>query len=223
MIKPALVSTWGSQKKFAKWFLESAARHGLEPHNSDPGDWPAHAEWWRKSMSQFNFVREHANDYTHFLFTDSSDIIFAAGWDEIMPKFERLNSPIVFGAECYCWPDMAKTSEYPTNPHRCRFLNGGMWMATTEAAVGFVGDLAQLALRKDRCDQGMATDMFLSKKYPIVLDSSCSLLFCMNADSPEFLDMSGPRPKTKDTNEEPCLFHGNSGVRLQEVIAKVLP
>lgn len=222
-MKPALVSTWGSNKKFAKWFLASAKRHGMEPQNSDPGDWPSHAEWWRKSMSQFNFVRAHADEYTHFMFTDSSDIIFAAGWDEIMAKFEKLNSPIVFGAECYCWPDLNKASQYPETPHRCKFLNGGMWMATRDAAIKFVEPLAQFALRKDRCDQGIATDMFLSKQYPIVLDTACSLLYCMNANSCDFIDLSGPRPKTKDTGEEPCLFHGNSGVSLHSIIAKVCP
>lgn len=222
-MKPALVSTWGTPKKFLSVFLESAKRHGLEPHNSNPGDWPNRDHWWLKNLAQAKFVEDHAEEYSHFMFTDSLDVVFAAGWDEIIPKFERLNSPIVFGAECYCWPDINQAGQYPPNPHRCRYLNAGFWMATAEAALPFTKELAQIAGRGEKCDQGVVADMFLSKKYPIVLDSACSICFCMNMDSPEFLDMNAVRPKTIDTNEEPCLFHGNSGMNLHPLIAKVCP
>lgn len=221
MSKPALVSTWGSQKRFVPFFLESAKRHGLEPHNSDPGDWPSSGDYWRKSVSQFNFLKAHSSEFTHFMFTDSSDIIFAAGWDEILTKFEKLNSPIVFGTEAYCWPDSANLPKYPNSPHRCRFLNAGMWIATTEAALLLAKDIVEIARHGERCDQGIASELFLSGRYPIVLDMACSLLFCMNMEAPGFLDMSGPRPKTTDTGEEPCIFHGNSGVDLHPLFQKL--
>ncbi len=222
-MNPVLVSTWGSPRKFLTTYLESARRHGLSPHNSDPTDWPSPGEWWRKSMSQASFVQEHAREYSHFMFTDSYDVVFAAGWDEIMAKFEKFNSPIVFASEYWCWPDTGQGKDYPETTHRCRFLNAGFWMATAEAAIAFTKDLSHIAEQRKKCDQGIVVDMLLSKKYPMVLDTACSICFCMNGPSPEFLDMSGPRPKTIDTGEEPCLFHGNSGMNLNPLIHKVCP
>lgn len=213
-MNPVLVSTWGpTPKKYLPAFLATAKRNGLNPQNFDDTDWPGadwtQIPWYRKSEGQARFVREHATEFTHFIFTDSYDVVFAAGMDEILRKFQALNSPIVFGAECYCWPDVNQAGLYPANPHRCRYINAGFWMATTEAAIPFTSDLAAIAAKREKCDQGIVTDMLLSKRHPIVLDSTCSLCFCMNMDSPIYLDLSGTRPKTTDTGEEPCLFHGN--------------
>ncbi len=45
----------------------------------------------------------------------------------------------------------------------------------------------------------------------------------MNMDSPHYLDLTGARPKTTDTGEEPCMFHGNGASRLEEVCWKIAP
>ena len=67
-------------------------------------------------------------------FATAYDILFAAGWDEILAKFEALKSPIVFGTERYCWPKQEQAELYPPCPFKTRFLNAGMWMATSEYA-----------------------------------------------------------------------------------------
>ena len=226
-MKPVLVSTWGKPQKYFSAFMDTAGRNGLEPQNADPNDWPgvdwSQREWFRKSEAQARFVREHANEYSHFAFSDAYDIVFTTGWPEILRKFEKINSPIVFGAESYCWPDINQAGLYPASPHRCRYLNAGFWMSTAEAAVPFTQELATIAAKREKCDQGIVADMFLSRRHPIALDSACSLLFCMNLDSPNFLDMSGPRPRTTDTGEEPCLFHGNGNASLLGICAKIGP
>lgn len=228
-MRPCLVSTWGpTPKKYLGAFHDTAKRQGLMPHNADPEDWPGDGDWqkipwYRKSEAQAKFVRERSGEYSHFLFTDSYDIVFTADWPEIMGKFERINSPIVFAAESYCWPDINQAGLYPPTPHRCRYLNAGMWMATAEAAIPFTTELAEIAAKREKCDQGIVTDMMLSKRHPIALDSTCSLCFCMNLDSPSFLDMTGRRPRTTDTGEEPAMFHGNGGSSLLEICHKIAP
>src|SRR4029077_13238055 len=131
-MKPVCASTWhGSGSKYFGAFLDTAKKHGIDPQNFDPEKWPGdnwqNIEWWRKSAGQARFVKEHASEYSHFLFVDSYDVVFAAGWDEILEKFRRLDSPIVFGAECYCWPDLSQIPLYPQTPNRCKYLNAGMW------------------------------------------------------------------------------------------------
>lgn len=227
-MKPVLCSTWGpTPKKYLGAFLDTAKRNGLEPRNFDDTDWPGadwtQIPWYRKSEGQARFVRENASKYTHFLFTDSYDVVFSAGWEEIMRKFEALKSPIVFAAECYCWPNQEQVPLYPPTIHRCKYLNAGMWMATTEAAIPFTQELAEIAARREKCDQGIVTDMFLSKRHPIALDHLCSLCFCCNMDSLNFLDLSGARPRTTDTSEEPCLYHGNGASDLRGICAKIAP
>lgn len=223
MKRPVAVSTWGPPQKDFASFLATAKKHDIEPQNADPETWPGamwnEREWFRKSQAQARFVQEHANEFTHILFCDSYDVIFATGWNEILRKFEALDSPIVFGTECNPWPDPAQASLYPETPHRCRFLNAGFWIASAEAAIPFTQALAEIAGRREKCDQGIVVDMFLSGKWPIKLDTACSLCFCMNLDSPNFLDVSGPRPITTDTKEQPCMFHGNGGSSLASVIA----
>lgn len=225
-MKPVLASTWGpTHKKYLSAFLDTCKRNGLEPQNFDPTDWPGRdwteIPWYRKSEGQARFVSENADKYDVFMFTDSYDVVFAAGWDEILAKFAAFNSPIVFGSECYCWPDQTQIPLYPRTPHRCKYLNAGFWMATTEAAEMFTRDLAEIAARREKCDQGIVTDMFLSKKHPIALDNTCSLLFCCNMDSLSYLDLSGPRPKARDTGETPCLFHGNGASPLFDIIRTI--
>lgn len=226
-MNPVLVSCWGRPKKYFDAFIKTAANVGLDPINADPNDWGGDdwrtIEWFRKSEAQAKFIRDHQHEFTHFAFVDSYDIICAAGWNEILPKFERLNSPIVFGTECNCWPDAALAEKYPPILHRSKYLNAGFWMATTEAALPFAEELSRIAARRDRCDQGIVTDMFLSGKHPIALDTTCSLLFCCNMDSPSFLDLSQRRPVTKDTGEQPCFFHGNGNSPLWDIIKCLEP
>lgn len=222
MNKPCHVSTWGDSRKYFDAFIRSANRCGLHPQNADPEVWPGAdwqtIEWHRKTRAQFQFVWEHRNDYTHFCFTDSYDIICAAGWDEILAKFEAYKSPIVFGAESFPWPKVEQAPLYPETPHRAKYLNAGFWMGTSDAAYEFLKDIHEIAAKREQCDQGICVDAFLSKRHPIVLDTSCSLLFCMNVDSPNFLNTTGHRPKTTDTGEEPCFIHGNSNANLTEVL-----
>lgn len=220
-MKPVCVSTWGDHRKYFSSFIETAKRNGIEPVNADPDMWPGtdwkDIEWFRKSQAQARFVREHLTEFTHFLFTDSYDIVFAAGWDEIIDKYERFDSPIVFAAECCPWPKAEQAPLYPQTPNRCKYLNAGMWVATADAAMALLTDIEAVAAKREKCDQGIAVDAFLSKRHPIVLDTACSLCFCCNLDSLVYLNLSG-RPRTTDTMQEPCMFHGNGGSNLLGVI-----
>lgn len=222
----AVASTWhGEGQKYWHAFMDTAKRQGIEVHNFDPEKWPGDdwrtIEWWRKSAGQAKFVKEHADDFDYVIFVDSHDVVWAAGLDEIFEKYLRLNSPIVFATECYCWPDQAQAARYPETPHRCKFVNAGFWMASMKAALPFTEELAELAALKDKCDQQIVVDMFLSKKHPIELDRTCSICYCMNMGSDQLLDLTGPRPKAKDTSEEPCIFHANGASPLLEVIQKI--
>lgn len=222
-MKAACVSTWGPPKKYFHQFIASARRNGIEPHNADPDTWAGDdwrtIPWWRKSAAQARFVREHADQFDAIMFVDSYDILFAAGWDEIIAKFDAIGSPIVFAAECNPWPKPEQADLYPAAPYRCRYLNAGFWMGRTEAVLKVVEPLEQRALLKEQCDQGIVVDMFLSGQHGIELDRSCSLCHCCNLDSLNFLHLSGDRIRNKETGEAPCLFHGNGNANMSQIVA----
>ncbi len=221
-MNPVCVSTWhGEGAKHWHAFMATAKRNGIEPQNADDTFWPGTTwqdkEWFRKSQAQYRFVRDHRDDYDLVLFVDSHDVLFATGWDEIMRKFLDYESPIVFGAECYPWPNQQQAADYPASIFRCRYLNAGFWMAESGAAMALLTDIEQVAAKRLQCDQGIAVDAYLSKRHPIKLDSACSLCFCCNMDSLNYLDLSNGRPYAKDTQQEPCMFHGNGNSPLHTV------
>jgi len=151
------------------------------------------------------------------MFVDSYDILFAAGWYEIMEKFQKFDVPIVIGAECYCWPNLELIPSYPATPHRCKYLNAGFWIAQPWAAVWFLEEC--IRRRSDgQDDQSLMVDIFLnSRMVPMKLDTACSLLFCCNMNSLDFMELKDGRPTCKDTGEKPCMFHGNGASPLHVV------
>nr|CAB3264953.1 procollagen-lysine,2-oxoglutarate 5-dioxygenase 3-like [Phallusia mammillata] len=58
-------------------------------------------------------------------FTDSYDVVFAAGKDEILGKFKNFNSKLIFSAETTIWPDASLKSQYPEVNVGKRFLCSG--------------------------------------------------------------------------------------------------
>lgn len=220
-MRPACISTWHEPTKYFGEFLATSAKHGIKVHNADDSKWEGatwkEIPWWKKSAAQARFVRDNFNKYSHFIFVDAYDVCFAAGLDEIVIKYEAIGAPIVFGAECYPWPDQAQAPLYPETPHRCKYLNAGFWMGSGPPLLDFITELETSAAKGERCDQGIAVDMFLSKRHPMAIDTKCSICFCCNMNSHEFLDVSGDRPKTTDTGEQPCLFHGNGASPLPKL------
>lgn len=46
-------------------------------------------------------------------FTDGQDTAFLTDEDEILAKYSKFNSPLVFSAEINCWPDQGLLESYP--------------------------------------------------------------------------------------------------------------
>lgn len=224
-MNPACVSTWYlNGTKHFQAFMATAKKNGIEPQNADASKWEGRdwteIPWHKKTDGYLKFARENQDKYSHMMFVDSYDILFAAGWDEIMEKYLKFEAPIVIGAECYCWPNLELASQYPATPHRCKYLNAGFWMAETKMALWFLEEcVSRRKLGQD--DQSLMVDIFLdfynSVRPMMKLDTACSVLFCCNMDSLDFLELRDGRPTCTDTGEKPCLFHGNGASPLQVV------
>lgn len=230
-MNPVCVSTWveGGCKYFDS-FIKTCEKHSINPKNADETVWPPSTvpairdlEWFRKSMAQAQFVRDHEKEYSHFMFVDAYDVVFAAGWPEIMEKFQSYNTPILFGAECCCWPpDPELCARYPQTNRRCKYLNAGFWMGETWAIAPLVEELDMLSMKKEKCDQAILRDLFLSGRHPAKLDTECKILMCCNLDSHDFIEMKLGRWTNTETGQSPCLFHGNGASDLSRLIPALL-
>lgn len=223
-MNPVCVSTWhlDGAKHFAA-FMATAKRNGIDPQNADSSRWEGRdwkeIPWHKKTDAYLKFAKEHRSDFSHFMFVDSYDILFAAGWWEIMQKYEKAGASLVIGAECYCWPNLDLAGQYPETPHRCKYLNAGFWMGTSSTAIWFLEECVRRR-KPGQDDQSLMVDVFLHANTSpglIALDTACSLLFCCNMNSLDFLELKDGRPTCKDTGEKPCLFHGNGSSPLNVV------
>lgn len=223
MINPVWVSTWGRPQKYFDAFMATTKDHGIDPQNADANDWPgtdwSNKEWFRKTEAQYRFIMDHGDEFTHYAFSDSYDVIVTCGWDEIMSKYQALDSPLVFAAESCPWPRAEQASLYPYTPDRCPYLNAGFWIGEAVAAREFLREASAIAGKRAQCDQGIFVDLFLSKKHPMKLDTACSIAFCCNMNSLSYLEKRDGRPTYTLNGEKPCLFHGNGGSDLMQVIA----
>ena len=58
-------------------------------------------------------------------FPFSYDLIFAAGPEEILRKFQQANHKVLFAADGLIWPDKKLADKYPSVRSGKRYLNSG--------------------------------------------------------------------------------------------------
>ena len=59
------------------------------------------------------------------LISFSYDVLFTGGKTEILQKFDKFKSRVVFGAEDTCWPDRNLAKDYPKVSFGYKYLNSG--------------------------------------------------------------------------------------------------
>jgi hypothetical protein len=114
-----------------------------------------------------DFINQCQDDI--ILFTDARDVIFAAGYDEILSTFLSMNTNILFGAETNLYPD--KSLIHGNEADKYRYLNSGLF-------VGYTSSLRKLFnsidIEHERDDQEALQKKYI-EGFPITLDSECKL------------------------------------------------
>jgi len=152
-------------------------------------------------------IKDMKNDRI-ILVSDSYDVIMSANSEEILRKYKRFDSPLVFAAESACWPDKNKEKLFMKVANRKNiYLNSGGFIGTVEAIKLILSRV------EDFCDdQRYYTDVYFTNlgKKLIRLDYNCEIFQCLN-DAEEELIINFEKSKVvnKSTNTEPCHIHGN--------------
>lgn len=130
----------GSDDRFCR-SLESAARHGI--HLNILG-WMVPWKGLSQKITGMARAVESLEEDCLALFNDAYDIIYEAPLDTIRDVYRREfpSAPILFSAECGCWPQIANPGgaetcnvKYPASPTKYRFLNSGQWMSRAADAA----------------------------------------------------------------------------------------
>ncbi|KAG8445320.1 hypothetical protein GDO86_010202 [Hymenochirus boettgeri] len=153
------------------------------------------------------------------LFTDSYDVIFAGGPEEVLSKFQKSNHKVVFAAEGLLWPDKRLAEKYPVVRVGKRFLNSGGF-------IGYLPNVKQIVqewnLQDSDDDQLFYTKIYINQlqreRINITLDHKSSLFQNLNGALDEVvLHFENGKPRARNSQYEtlPALIHGNGPTKLQ--------
>ncbi|CAN7987400.1 unnamed protein product [Ixodes pacificus] len=202
-----------------KRFARSAEVYGLKPKVLGMNQ-----EWLGGDMARgmgggykVRLLRKAAVDYKDdtsviLMFVDSYDVLFAAGAKEILKKFYKFNTNVLFSAEGFCWPDNSLASSYPTAKGN-RFLNSG-------GIIGYAPQIYEIVssaeLEDEADDQLFYTKIYLNedlrKKWGIKLDHRAEIFQNLNGavGDVELLGLdSEPYLHNSAFGTVPLVIHGN--------------
>jgi len=118
------------------------------------------------------------NDNELILFTDGTDAVFLASENEILEKFYKFNTDLLFSTDLKCWPDKSLASFYNQNTNSpFMYLNSGGF-------IGKVGLIKELLEENDNEDDNYSysnqyvwSKSYIENKHRIKLDTNCDI-FC---------------------------------------------
>ena len=164
---------------------------------------------------KINLLKEELKDYPDLgnhiiLFTDSYDVLFNGTSEEIVDRFRKMESPIVFSAEKTCWPDVELKEQYPKSPTDYRYLNSGGFIGYGDHISKLIN---KVSVNNEYDDQLYYTERFfedLKGDKGIILDYNQFLFQTMN-ESLEDIIVEGDNVKNTITKETPIIIHANGG------------
>lgn len=165
---------------------------------------------------KINLLKEELKDYPDsannhiILFTDSYDVIFNGGSEEIVSRFRKMESPIVFSAEKTCWPDDSLKNKYPKSPTEYKYLNSGGFIGYGNHILELVN---KIEVSNEYDDQLYYTERYfedLKNNKDIKLDYNQFLFQTMN-ESLEDIKIIDEEVINLVTNEKPLIIHANGG------------
>ncbi len=122
------------------------------------------------------------------LFTDAYDTVLLAGEKEILEKFSRFNSRLVFSAEANCWPGPELAARYPESvqEYALKYLNSGGFIGETDfikyLLEKYYHDLTLDHKRYPWSNQHFWHQIYLKEETSIRLDHHGELFLTLSAD-----------------------------------------
>ena len=189
-------------------------KESCEIYNLDYKILGLNQEWKGGNMKQgmgggmkINLLRDdliNYNDDDIIFFTDSYDTIFLTNSDEILEKYYKFNSDIVFSGEETCWPDKNLSKIFEDTNYKYKYINSG----------GFIGKVSSIKLLlskelKDNYDDQLYIHMRYEEFKDIIKIDYTSEIFQTSTFSDIEIQYNKNRIINKLYKTSPCHLHGN--------------
>jgi len=123
------------------------------------------------------------DDNELILFTDGTDALFLASENEILEKFYKFNTDLLFSTDLKCWPDNSMAAFFDQDANSpFIYLNSGGF-------IGKAGLIKELLEENDNEDeeygfsnQYVWSKCYLKNKDRIKLDTNCEIFCAINND-----------------------------------------
>ncbi|KAM8822969.1 procollagen-lysine,2-oxoglutarate 5-dioxygenase 2 isoform 2-T2 [Spinachia spinachia] len=152
------------------------------------------------------------------LSVDSYDLIFSAGPEEILQKFQQANHKVLFAAEGLVWPDKKLADKYPSVRSGKRYLNSGGIIGYAPYINGMV---SQWNLHDNDDDQLFYTKIYVDplqrQTLNVTLDHKCQIFQNLNGAVDEVLLKFGTgsaRVRNTVYDTLPAVVHGNGNTKM---------
>lgn len=210
-----VITTATSTERGFVQYLASCVRHGIIPRVLGMG------QKWEGLSHKVRLVREqldHIDNDGLVVFTDSHDLVFQAGIEDLVRNFDLYDKPIVFSSERDIgWPHSCEI--LPETPNTLyRALNSGFYMAYAGAAREMLDE----AWEKDfsngsENDQGKMQIWFSNNPDKATVDYLNALVCTSQRDDWVAVDLEyhGGMIYNKHTKTFPCVFHGAGHVDMR--------
>jgi hypothetical protein len=143
------------------------------------------------------------------MFTDSYDVVFSSGPEEILRKFRSTNAQIVFSAEKTCWPDSEIEDQYPEHDGEYRFLNSGGFIGYANQIMSILDEDIDISYD----DQLYYAQKFLEKVQEdvefIKLDYKQDIFQTLNQAITDVEQNESGRFINLVYDTKPCVIHAN--------------
>ncbi|PIK40153.1 hypothetical protein BSL78_23007 [Apostichopus japonicus] len=178
---------------------------------------------WPGGGQKINLLKTALEEYKDrddliLLFSDSYDVIFTTGAEEIIRKFQEMDANLVISAESSIWPDPTLASQYPEPEVGYPFVCSGLYMGY---APYFWSALTYRDIADKDDDQLFYTQLYLDssrrEEWKIKLDHVASLFMNLNGARDDVkLLFEGANSMLQNTKYRtvPAIIHGNGPSKL---------
>lgn len=167
--------------------------------------WNATGNFGVKLKEVYQYLQNNTlKDNDIILFTDAYDVVYYGTFDEILTKYQELNTPILFGCETECNPKPDLATYYKERNYEFSYLNSGLF-------IGRVKELRECMrgyeYNDKHDDQLFWTYQFLEKPDKIKLDYENKIFLNTHGINEDTLVYHNNRVYYK--NKEPVFVHVN--------------
>jgi len=161
-----------------------------------------------------------AKGYTHILFQDAHDTYFVRPAKEF--EAAVLDPGFMFvSSEKACWPDPNRADDYHYNdtpPSPWCYVNSGQYLAPIAL---FLRIVEENPISNIDDDQRWLTNVYLSKRYPIILDVNCNLFQSIAFEAPGDFRINDKGLINTTTRCRAFAVHGNGRTPMEWVTGKI--